>query len=78
MNGAELYAVNYAPVLNGQPVSKKEYARCAGYRIERCFVPPGKYEGQSSSERKGKVKTQSLEPGIAVLVKDQPITIELN
>ncbi len=73
-----LYAVNYAPVLNGQPVIQKEYARCAGMGLKDALFLLENMKAKSRCVRgRGKVKTQSIEPG-AAFVKNQTVTIELN
>ncbi len=72
-----LYAVNYAPVLNGQPVSKKNMPDVRGMGLKDALFLLENMQAKVVVKGRGKVKTQSIEPG-AVFIKNQPVTIELN
>ncbi|WP_315820869.1 PASTA domain-containing protein [Paraflavitalea speifideaquila] len=72
-----LYAVNYAPVLNGQPVSKKNMPDVRGMGLKDALFLLENMQAKVVVKGRGKVKTQSVEPG-ALFVKNQPVTIELN
>ncbi|AXY77689.1 PASTA domain-containing protein [Paraflavitalea soli] len=72
-----LYSVNYSPVLNGQPVSKKNMPDVRGMGLKDALFLLENMQAKVVVKGRGKVKTQSLEPG-AALIRDQPVTIELN
>jgi cell division protein FtsI (penicillin-binding protein 3) len=72
-----LYAVNYTPVLNGQPVSKKNMPDVRGMGLKDALFLLENMQAKVIVRGRGKVKTQSVEPGSA-FAKNQPVTIELN
>lgn len=74
---SRLYAVNYAPVLNGQPVSKKSMPDVRGMGLKDALYLLENMQAKVIVRGRGKVKYQSVEPG-AAFVKNQPVTIELN
>ena len=72
-----LYAVNYEPVLNGQPVSKKNMPDVRGMGLKDALFLLENMQAKVIVKGRGKVKTQSVEPG-AAFTKNQAVTIELN
>lgn len=72
-----LYAANYEPVLNGQPVSKKNMPDVRGMGLKDALFLLENMQAKVIVRGKGKVKTQSVMPG-AVFTKNQPVIIELN
>lgn len=72
-----LYAANYQPVLNGQPVSKKSMPDVRGMGLKDALFLLENMQAKVIVRGRGKVKTQSVEPG-AAFTRNQPVTIELN
>jgi cell division protein FtsI (penicillin-binding protein 3) len=72
-----LYAANYEPVLNGQPVSKKNMPDVRGMGLKDALFLLENMQAKVIVRGRGKVKTQSVTPG-AVFTKNQPVIIELN
>ncbi|MDF2187635.1 penicillin-binding protein [Paraflavitalea sp. CAU 1676] len=72
-----LYAENYAPVMNGQPVSKKNMPDVRGMGLKDALYLLENMQAKVIVRGRGKVKVQSVEPG-APFVKSMPVTIELN
>ncbi len=72
-----LYAVNYEPVLNGQPVSKKNMPDVRGMGLKDALFLLENMQAKVIVRGRGKVKTQSVTPG-AAFTKNQPVIIELN
>jgi cell division protein FtsI (penicillin-binding protein 3) len=72
-----LYAANYEPVLNGQPVSKKNMPDVRGMGLKDALFLLENMQAKVIVRGRGKVKTQSVTPG-AAFTKNQPVIIELN
>jgi cell division protein FtsI (penicillin-binding protein 3) len=72
-----LYAANYEPVLNGQPVSKKNMPDVRGMGLKDALFLLENMQAKVIVRGRGKVKTQSVTPG-AAFAKNQPVIIELN
>jgi cell division protein FtsI (penicillin-binding protein 3) len=72
-----LYAANYEPVMDGQPVSKKNMPDIRGMGLKDALYLLENMQAKVIVKGRGKVKTQSVEPGTA-FVKNQSVTIELN
>ena len=72
-----LYAANYEPVLNGQPVSKKNMPDVRGMGLKDALFLLENMQAKVIVRGRGKVKTQSVTPG-AAFTKKQPVIIELN
>ena len=72
-----LYAANYEPVLNGQPVSKKSMPDVRGMGLKDALFLLENMQVKVMVKGRGKVKAQSVEPG-AALTRNQSVIIELN
>lgn len=72
-----LYAANYEPVMDGQPVSKKNMPDVRGMGLKDALYLLENMQAKVIVKGRGKVKAQSVEPGTA-FVKNQSVTIELN
>ncbi|NII23500.1 transpeptidase family protein [Pseudoflavitalea sp. X16] len=72
-----LYAANYEPVMDGQPVSKKNMPDVRGMGLKDALYLLENMQAKVIVRGRGKVKAQSVEPGTA-FVKNQSVTIELN
>lgn len=72
-----LYAVNYSPVMDGQPVSKKTMPDVRGMGLKDALFLLENMQAKVVVRGRGKVKNQSVDPGTA-FIKNQVVTIDLN
>jgi cell division protein FtsI (penicillin-binding protein 3) len=68
--------VNHYPVLNTQPVGKNNMPDVKGMGLKDALYLLESLNVKVNIRGRGKVKTQSIEPG-AALPKNQVVTIEL-
>ena len=73
---SRLYAVNYIPVLNHQPVKLNSMPDVTGMGLRDALYLLESYNMKVIVKGVGKVKNQSIDPGAAVR-KNQTVTIEL-
>jgi cell division protein FtsI (penicillin-binding protein 3) len=76
-NWTRMYAENYEPVLNGQPVSKKAMPDVRGMGLKDALFLLENMQLKVAVRGRGKVKTQSIEPGVS-FNRNQAITLDLN
>jgi cell division protein FtsI (penicillin-binding protein 3) len=73
----KMHAENYEPVLNGQSVSRKNVPDVRGMGLKDALFLLENMQLKVVVRGRGKVKTQSMDPGMA-FTKSQTITLELN
>jgi cell division protein FtsI (penicillin-binding protein 3) len=73
---SRLYAVNYNPVLNRQPVQRNSMPDVGGMGLKDALYLLESFNMKVVVKGIGKVKTQSIEPGTAI-TKNQTVIIEL-
>ena len=72
-----MYAVNYQPVINGQPVSRKTMPDVKGMGLKDALYLLENMQLKVNVQGRGKVSTQNILPGTPVN-KGQAVTIGLN
>jgi cell division protein FtsI (penicillin-binding protein 3) len=74
---SKMYAVNYQPVINGNPVSGKTMPDLRGMGLKDALYLLENMQMKVNVQGRGKVSTQTILPG-APVTKGQAVTIGLN